>query len=751
LWLLGLWGDNGRVIFMKTPSIYISGFALVTTFAGGCSDAPVDMGISDDTSTGDETGGTDEPVSSSFVRFDLGPAPLSLGAVPFPSELYRDDDGRIAIGALPNPRSDDPMFVAIRELLAARDGFCSTCNAVFVISGGLSEDELPAPGASPSLLDAIVIVDVDPSSPERGRLFGVRWQWDDTAGWLSVRPVRGQTLAGGRSYAVVITDAARGIDGLPIAAAPEFLAARDEDAGDDPLLLAAAQSLAPSLAELEALGLPRARVRGLAAFRTGDPTADLRAIRETITSGPAPAITIDATWSGVELDDLLGIPSEERPGIDIPPAPGIEGSASIPHETVEIVVAGRFSAKRFVTGSGVEVGTTVRDAEGRPLAGGEDQVPFVLIVPKNVDLGQLPVVVMHHGFNASRTTAFAIADTAGRAGFAVLGIDAFQHGARAASATDELHAMRGDVAGADGFAEAVTLEVTGRTFGFLGTPPELVLFPGYPLGAFEQFAADAISAIHLVRAGDPSVLQAAAPVLADLAFDPSRIAFVGNSMGAVVGSSVLGVEPDVDAAVLNVLPGSIIETLAESGEFRPLMESLLLPQLGVSGQFDELERAMLFDPTVDLFRWVLEPVDPLAHARTLARERVAGPAPHLLVQLAGHDEVAAPPASESVIAAAGIVGVGEFAFADIEPAMLPLPGAGADQSAATIGAVRFVDAMHGMLEVVSQASSFEDPLIPPLVARDAPVDLVNPIVAVHAQIEAFLLSFRTTGRAVIED
>jgi hypothetical protein len=745
----------------------IACIALVAGTQGGCGDAPVADVDGTATDTGTATGTAtdtgadessdeetesppDEPVSSTFVRFDLGPAPLALGAVPFPSELYRGEDGRIALGALPNPRSDDPVFDATRELLAARDGFCSTCNTVFVIEGGLGVDSLAADDASPSLEDAIVIVDVDPGSPEHGRLFGVRWQWDDEAGWLTVRPRRGETLAGGRRYAIAITDAARGTDDLPIGAAPEFLAVRDEAAGDDPELQVAAETLAPSLAELEALGLPRARVRGLAAFRTEDPTADLRAIREAIASGPAPILSVDATWSGAELDVLLGIPGENRPGIDVPPAPGTEGSAAIPHETVEIVVAGRFSAKRFVSGRGVEIGATVRDAEGRPLAGPEEEVPFVLIVPKDVDLGQLPVVVMHHGFNASRTTAFAIADTAGRAGFAVLGIDAFQHGERAASATDQWHAMRGNVAGADGFAETAPFDVSARTFGLLGAPADLTLFAGYPLGAFEQFAADALSAIHLVRAGDPGALQAADPVLAGLAFDPSRIAYVGNSMGAVVGTAVVNVEPDIDAAVLNVLPGSIIETLAESGEFRGLMESVLLPQLGVSNDFDELERAMIFDPTVDLYRWVLQPVDPLALARTLAHERVAGPAPHLLVQIAGHDEVAAPPASESVIAAARIVGVGQFAFADVEPVELPLPAAGADPEAATIAAVRFEDAMHGMLEVASQASHYEDPLVPPLSPREPPIDLVNPIALVHDQLEGFLLSFRTTGQAAIE-
>jgi hypothetical protein len=79
LWLLGLWGDNGRAILMKTPGIYISRFAVVTTFAGGCSDAPVDMGSSDDTTTGDETGTMMVARDRCAVQPALGRSDVLLG------------------------------------------------------------------------------------------------------------------------------------------------------------------------------------------------------------------------------------------------------------------------------------------------------------------------------------------------------------------------------------------------------------------------------------------------------------------------------------------------------------------------------------------------------------------------------------------------------------------------------------------------------------------------------------------------
>ncbi|HET6582720.1 MAG TPA: hypothetical protein VFG69_04720 [Nannocystaceae bacterium] len=687
-----------------------------------------------------------EPASTSSIRFaPVADGPLAFGAVPFPSELYRDADGRIAIGALPNPLTDEPMFAAIRGELAMRSGFCASCNITFVVDGELSSETLPASaaiGATADLDDPVVLVDVDPDSPELGRAFPLRVQFEPATGRLAIRPARGHVLHGARRYAAVVTTDVRGGDDLPLAPSVDFAAVRE--GATEPALARAIAAIEPTLATLDELGLDRDRIAGLATFTTEDPTTDLRSLRASLHAAAVPAVVVDQVWSGAALDELLGIPASDGPGIDRAPAAGTEGTSAIAHATTAYVVSGTITAPRFVAGSGTDVGALERDADGRPVAGSTDDVPFVLIVPKAVDLQRLPVVVAHHGFNASRTTGFALADTAGAAGFAVLAIDAYQHGARASSADDRIHAMRGDVDGPDGFAETSQLDVSARVFGLTGGAPDMTLFPGYPLAAFEQFAADVMTTVRFVREGDLAAIRAADPALAMLAFDPERVTYVGNSMGAVVGTSVVVAEPDVHAFVLDVMPGSIVETLAESAEFRPLMETLLLPVLGVEPTFDEVERAMLFDPTVDLVRWMLEPVDPLALAPALVGDRET-PAPDLLVQLASHDEVAAPTTSESVVAAAGIPGVGAFAFATIESVTTPVRG---NVDGATIAAMRWEPAMHGMLEVSRQSSRWDEPLEPPLVARDA-TTITNPIEGVHAQIEGFLTSFREDGRATI--
>src|SRR6185436_6051799 len=161
-----------------------------------------------------------------------------------------------------------------------------------------------------------------------------------------------------------------------------------------------------------------------------------------------------------------------------------------------------------------------------------------------------------------------------------------------------------------GFAETEPLDVSARVFGVLGTAPGLDGFTGYSLATLLQFGADVDSAVRLVREGELArVASAAADGLepGTIGFDAERIGFIGNSLGAVVGASALVAEPDLRAAVQNVQPGSIVETLVESPEFRPLVEAIFLPRLGVVGPFDEVERHLIFDPIVDLSRWVLEP------------------------------------------------------------------------------------------------------------------------------------------------
>ncbi|MEO8603649.1 MAG: hypothetical protein ABI629_13835 [bacterium] len=650
------------------------------------------------------------PPPSALARFALPESgALDWGTVPFPSDLYRDANGALRIGALP-VETEKPLHAAMRELLQTRDGFCATCNVYFPLDGAIDRTTLPASGGVPAPTDAVLLADVDPASPERGRLFPLSLEWDAERGRLAVRPAHGIALHRSRRYAALLTTALHASDGSSLGASESFRLARRRGGDAAEPIQRARTVLAAALDELERLGIGRTRIVALAAFTTEDVTADVLGARAAVQSGAPFEVVIERRRRGVEIDELLGVPGENRPGIDVPPAPGEAGTRSIVHDELSEVVTGTFLAPRIVSGSGTDIGTALRDDAGALVAGGREAVPFMLTLPRTPAGSPLPVMVAHHGFSASRVTGFAVANTAARAGVAVLAIDAFQHGDRAVSATDALHAIRGNVSGADGFAETIPLDVTGHVFGVLGAAPGLQLFTGYSLGAFLQFEADISSAVRVVRDGTLAAALRAAGADGAIDFDARRIGFIGNSLGAVVGAAVLTAEPDVRFAVQNVAPGSIIETLAQSTEFRPLVDSLFLPILGVSGPFDEITRHLLFDPLVDLSRWVLEPVDPLALAPYLILDPVrAGGAAEILFQIAALDEVASTPAIESMLAATG-----------------------------TTRVTRYDPAAHGMLEVLNQTSRFEPPGAPPFVLRPNELPILNPLVAEHDEIAAFL-------------
>jgi hypothetical protein len=624
-----------------------------------------------------------------IARFATGAA-LAFDAAPFPGD-FRRVDGVLSLGAVPSSKSDAFVFDRLRALLASRDGFCATCNVYFPVEGALDAGSIPSLTEG-SATDAVVLIDAEPSSPEYGRFIPLEIEWSEIRSTLALRPVPGIALRPKHRYAAAVTTALRGPGGEALRRSPAFQT-----------------SSAPLVADLVAAGLAEPQIAVATVFTTEDVLAELRDARAEIERGDPPTVVVDEVWhAGEALDTLMGIPSETRAGIDVPPASG-EGTRSIRHDGIALVVGGRLVAPRLLTGAGVAVGELVRDESGALTRTSTHEVPFVLSIPEGADLSSLRVVVHQHGFNASRVTGFVLMETLARTGVAVFSIDAYQHGERAASARDELHALRGDdVLGADGLAETDLLDVSGRVFGLQGVPADEQLYPGFPLSAFVQFVADVCSSVRFVSEGDLGPLQDADPSLASLAFGQG-IGYAGNSMGAVVGTGVMSVEPRIARAALNVPPGSIIETLAISPAFRPLVSFVFLSLLGVDGsQFDEVERRMIMHPVIDLYRWALEPVDPLALSRFLELERETEGAPEILFQPAELDEVAWTGATESFLEAAQASLVSEYAAAS-----------------------------HGMLEVEDAESVWEPPYVPPLVPRAVPLPLVNPIDAVHDELTGF--------------
>lgn len=690
---------------------------------------------------------------------------LSWGDVPFPHDLYTDDAGRLDLGTMP---VDSPVWQDARTALAERVGFCTICAAHFPIVGEIdraSLGETPSPGDPASVDDAIVMVDVDPESPERGRLIPLRTQFapdesapDDPKGFVSVRPVRGVVLAPERTYAIVLTNRLLDPFGAPLRATTQFAAARD-GASDDAATARAATSMQDALREVGAVGVPLERIVSAAVFTTGDPTSHARAISDLVDTwadAASPVATFDRMWRADDgsLDDLLGTPASDLPGMDAPPAPGTEGERAVAHETTSLLLSGSFNSPRIVSGERFDVGTLRREPDGSLGVGPDEAVPFLLTIPEGADVANLPVVIVHWGIGGQRKNALVLADTLGRLGIAVMGIDPYQHGGRSESAEDRAHDVRGGdgLLGPDGLEEHDDIGLTLRMFGGVGAEPGLEASPRYPLAAMSQLTADLIAALHFVRSGDLGALSAADPALANLAFDPDHLMLVAESLGTIPATALLAARSDVSAAVLAVSPGSLIEIICEGPVFRGTAK-ILLGSLGLGGEFDEVDKSLCMDPVADFYRWSIEPIEPIAQAsRLFSAPAVDGPRPDVMWLFGEMDESIGTPMPDAMVGATGAPGIGEFAFADVRAELAPLAGNLSTPSGnVTAGAIRYEQAGHGLLGSQNQQSTIVPPVLPPFETRADALSFLNPIDRTHAQVATFFEARLRDGQAVIAE
>lgn len=649
-----------------------------------------------------------DSASGPEARFDVpASGAIGWGVAPFPSDLYLGEDGTVDLASLP---SASPMWERVREELGTRRGFCGTCPIYFPINGEID----PA-----TLADGVVMI--DPS----GAKLAVEAEWDATDSMIAVRAHRGVVPTPGQRYIVALTKAVHGTDGSALRAASGFTSARAQTV------------ITPALATLGEAGVAADSVVALAAFTVEDPAVLARDLAARVTAYYAahgePAITVTRVWRASDgtLDALMGVPAEDRPGLDVPSVGGAIGTTGVAHSSVSILIKGTFNSVRVITGTGTELGTLM------PTAVAGDQVPFVLAIPAGADVTHLPVLVFHHGASGLLGNGVALADMAAKAGAAFLSLETFQHGERCPGATDTSHSLRkdNDALGPDGFFEAPALTIVTRLLAIKGTPAGQETSPAYMLGTLAQMVADSHALLELVHASDLAPLAAADASLAGLAFDRDKVYYVGLSLGTMIGTATLVADDTVKAAAMNVPIAGLVATLTENEAFRVQLELLGLRTLEIPNAEYEPAFQLSMHPLMGFMQWTLYPVEPPALMKALlAKPR------DLMWQLAGLDELAGFASGNAVIAAAGVPAVGSFTFAPVTAGTAPLQGR---------GAYVFPQADHYMAGYNAGASADVPPALPPFQRRPSSLMFANPVAAVHAQLTHFFQTKRLTGTGEI--
>jgi dienelactone hydrolase len=310
----------------------------------------------------------------------------------------------------------------------------------------------------------------------------------------------------------------------------------------------------------------------------------------------------------------------------------------------------------------------------------DQRLPFVAVVP-NAAAGLRPgpdgykTVIFAHGLTRSKEDLFALAGQLAAQGIASVAIDAVNHGARAVRSSTDAALGCDESAVGEGLpcATALTPMCAPQCFAPLLSPSLAVTRDNLRQTVLDQQKLE-------------RVLEycATAGACGSLWVDANHIGYVGQSLGALIGSVSVAVSPDIKSAVLNVGGADWVQVFTDSASVGircPLLDGLIDAGF-LSGKKWEMglnPDALCLDPLAawksspgflqfaGTARWMLDPVDGVNYAPVY---RATGGPKVLLAEVLG-DEVVPNSATEQF---AGLLGLMPAAAA-VASAVPPQPSA----------------------------------------------------------------------------
>ncbi|MGK7926669.1 MAG: hypothetical protein AB4290_15760 [Spirulina sp.] len=207
--------------------------------------------------------------------------------IPYPSDLRLDDRGRPNMTGYPIS-SQAFLIFGIKAIAGDRIGFPTVSAAYFRFDGALSSQDrnqlIPAELDSPVLL-----VDVDPDSPDRGQLYPTVAEdliADSVyipAHTLAVAPYPGVVLPPNRKYAYIVMRTLKDARGKLLRAPKSFKKLLSEGSPPDGVLgQKAKEQFAPLRRILREFNIPPGLVAAATVFTTGDPAGELNALSDGV-------------------------------------------------------------------------------------------------------------------------------------------------------------------------------------------------------------------------------------------------------------------------------------------------------------------------------------------------------------------------------------------------------------------------------------------------------------------------------------
>lgn len=495
---------------------------------------------------------------------------------PWPSDL-RLENGSPRLEGYYNPRSIPIIQTYLDAMKGQLDGFSPAAAGYLRFSAPIDPNSLPAsPKDGLDQSSSVQLIDIDPSSPEHRyrKLVSLSWREQEAVYYrpntLAFMPSIGFPLRPHTRYALVITDALQAKSGGSIAQDPTLAKVLGVTTADH-ATSAAHLTLATAVDEIENAGIARGNIVHLTVFTTADPTKELIAVRDGVTSTVAPPTAEENKW----VEGPVGPSWKEYQGSYGPSPNYQQGTIPFTHY-----------------GDG---GEFVFDDRGLPVLQSEFDLRFSITIPKATICPEppdgYPIVLYAHGTGGdwrsyiSDGTATALAKHC----LATMGVDQIFQGARQGSDPNASESQVGLIF--YNFNNPVAARTNGR-----------------------QSAIDEVQRARLFTDSHMSIPASISANGKEIKLDASKLMFFGHSQGGLNGPLFTAIDPAARGGVFSGSGAQITIALLEKTEPQPSVAGLVTALL-LGLKADETGEEDLFHPGLSLIQTLIDVVDPLHYAR----------------------------------------------------------------------------------------------------------------------------------------
>jgi hypothetical protein len=553
--------------------------------------------------------------SPTMLVFDLTAdttQPANFYSAPFPSDLRLNSAGAPDYSGFPL-LATNKLLQGMIPLASGRTGFSTLAVAYFQFTGAMAALD-PTAVIAGDKTSNILLVDVDPRSPDRGTFLPtVAWTPPKdaytAANVVSVAARPGFVLSPNRKYAFVIRREQKDASGALLAVDPTLAQLETGKTPSGTLGPAAATLYAPLFTTLTTAGISLADVAAATVFTTGDVVADTAAMSTALVAKyPVTISNLTVTQSSPDA----GVRADA--GGSYPRICELQGTVTMPQFQVG-------TAPFASTGGTFQLG-----ADGLPAKQGDAVIPMAISLPTTgpMPAAGYPLVLYFHG-SGGVSTEFVDrgpvlvpdgGETPGQGpayvlapfGFAMAGAALPENPERVPGASETEYLQLGNLASLLGnFRQGI---IEQRMF--LAALTKLTINPA------------------IVQAGCPAASLGTGSAYH---FDPSNLFSQGQSMGGMYTNLITAVEPSFRAALPTGAGGFWTYFIFQS-DFVPNANSLLDIAIGLPST----EQLTFMHPAFSMIETGWEAVDPIVSVPRLSRNPLPGTHPRPIYEPVGQND-----------------------------------------------------------------------------------------------------------------